>query len=664
MNKITNAHPVLFINEKHYQSNGQRPGSFIRSITFMTIFLFLCMFQLKAQDFPPGFSQQLVAGNIASPTVMKFAPDGRIFVAQQTGQLRIIKNGALLAQPFISLTVDAGGERGLLGIAFDPQFTSNHYIYLYYTVAGGANNRISRFTANGDVVVPGSEVVVLNLDPLSSATNHNGGTMEFGPDGKLYVGIGENGNGANAQNTNTYLGKVLRINSDGSVPSGNPFTTGSAQQMRIWEYGLRNPYTLTFQPGTGKLFVNDVGQTAWEEINNCTNGGLNYGWPNAEGNSTNTAYTNPVYAYAHGSVTGQGCAITGGTFFNPSSSNYPATYNGNYFFLDYCGNWIDRLVISGTNVTRVNFATNIAGFPLGLITGPDGNLYYCSRGNSSVVKVVYSGPPSTVTLNPVADAYVKGGSNSGVNYGTEPRLYTKKDDPTSDLFATSYLRFNIANISLPVTDAKLKLYGSLFQPGATTMVVNVFSVADQSWQETTINYNNKPAAGTNALASKTVSTTEKYYVWDLTSFINSARTAGNTLVSILVRNHTSGDNSRVKFNSKEADAHPPKLVVTSGSGLFVSVMDQTERNAGITSDIDLNIYPNPASNFTRLSITNYNSDAELHAMIYSITGQLVRDYLITDHTDQNIPLEGIERGTYILSLRNDKEIRSQKLVIE
>ena len=163
---------------------------------------------VKAQTLPSGFSQVMVANGISNPTVMSIAPDGRIFVAQQAGQLRIIKNGTLLSQPFISLSVHSSGERGLLGIAFDPDFNTNQYIYLYYTLASGANNRISRFTANGDVVVPGSEQVVLNLDPLSSATNHNGGNMQFGPDGKLYVGVGENAAAVDAQIMTTYNGKL------------------------------------------------------------------------------------------------------------------------------------------------------------------------------------------------------------------------------------------------------------------------------------------------------------------------------------------------------------------------------------------------------------------------------------------------------------------------
>ena len=323
-----------------------KPERFLPAI-FIFFFFLLINHIGVAQSLPSGFSQVQVAGGISNPTVMAFAPDGRIFVAQQTGQLRIIKNGSLLAQPFLSLSVSSSGERGLLGIAFDPNFNSNHYIYLYYTVASGAYNRISRFTANGDVAVSGSEQVLLNLDPLSNATNHNGGTMMFGPDGKLYIGVGENANGLHILNApipimENYYASIP----DGSVPPGNPFTSGGAQEARIWAYGLRNPYTIAFQPGTGRLFVNDVGGSSWEEIDDATAGGKNFGWPQAEGYGDNSSFTDPVYAYGHGSGHGSGCAITGGTFFNPSYNNYPSSYIGRYFYLDYCRNWIDMLTLS------------------------------------------------------------------------------------------------------------------------------------------------------------------------------------------------------------------------------------------------------------------------------------------------------------------------------
>src|SRR4030095_1812734 len=237
------------------------------------------------------------------------------------------------------------------------------------------------------------------LDPLSSATNHNGGTINFGPDGKLYVGIGENANSANSQNLDTYHGKILRINSDGTVPPGNPFITGSAQRQRVWEYGMRKPYTLSIQPGTGRIFVNDVGQNTWEEVNDCTAGGLNYGWPTAEGGSSNPAFTNPIYTYQHGSGVCFGCAITGGTFFNPTSTNYPAQYTGRDFFLDFCNNWIDQLTLSGSTAKRSNFASSNAGSPVDMSTGPDGNLYFLSRANSAVYKITFTGSSAPVITN-------------------------------------------------------------------------------------------------------------------------------------------------------------------------------------------------------------------------------------------------------------------------
>src|SRR5437588_9741604 len=165
----------------------------------------------RAATLPAGFAETQVANGLTSPTAMDFAPDGRLFVCLQGGQLRVIKNGTLLATPFLTVTVDSSGERGLLGVAFDPNFATNNFIYIYYTVPGSpAHNRVSRFTASGDVAVAGSEFVLLNLNNLSGATNHNGGAIHFGPDGKLYIAVGENANPSNAQTLSNLLGKVLR----------------------------------------------------------------------------------------------------------------------------------------------------------------------------------------------------------------------------------------------------------------------------------------------------------------------------------------------------------------------------------------------------------------------------------------------------------------------
>ena len=166
--------------------------------------LILIATSARAATVPTGFTDAVVASGLTNPTAMAMSPDGRIFVCQQGGALRVIKNGVLLSTPFLTVTVDSAGERGLLGIAFDPNFVSNQLVYIYYTATTPAvHNRISRFTADGDVALAGSETIIMDLPNLSTATNHNGGAMHFGPDGNLYVAVGENANGANAQSLST-----------------------------------------------------------------------------------------------------------------------------------------------------------------------------------------------------------------------------------------------------------------------------------------------------------------------------------------------------------------------------------------------------------------------------------------------------------------------------
>jgi glucose/arabinose dehydrogenase len=340
---------------------------------------------------PAGFAETQLAAGLDQPTGMAVAPDGRVFVTEQTGDVRVIKNGTLLATPFLTLGVDGTGERGLIGIALDPNFENNGFVYVYYTMRSNgtvpAHNRISRFAARGDVASPG-ETVLFDLDPLSNATNHNGGGMVFGLDGKLYVGVGDNGNGSNSQTANSLLGKILRLNPDGSIPSDNP--TGYAgigepptgKDRAIWAVGLRNPFALAVQPDTGRIFINDVGEGSFEEIDQGA-AGENYGWPFTEGDfdpAQFPAFTRPIYAYAHG--TGSplvGAAITGGTFYNPASASFPAGFVGNYLFTDLEGGWINRLDPQTHAVT--NFATNLTGqLPVALAVDPQGNLLYLAHG--------------------------------------------------------------------------------------------------------------------------------------------------------------------------------------------------------------------------------------------------------------------------------------------
>lgn len=384
-----------------------------------------------AQVFPAGFAQSRIAGPLKLQTGVALAPDGRIFVAEQSGNVRIIKNNTLLTTPFVTIPVDSRGERGLVGIAVDPDFMTNKYIYVYYTSnVAPIRNRISRFTATTDVTTFASETVILNLETLSSALIHNGGALHFGPDGKLYVAVGENADTFSSQNLDSYKGKLLRINKDGSVPSGNPFPTGSEQRRRVWAYGLRNPFTFSIDHETGKIFVNDVGQGLWEEINDATVGGRNFGWPMTEGAFNQTSFpalTNPVYAYPHGTgADGVGCAIVGGTFISPSNTNYPAAYRGKYFFQENCEDWINMLDLSNGTVVRSPFITSMIQNSLGLTMGIDGLIYFLARHGESLYKIVYNNTSvPTITNHPASSTVATGqpASFSVGALGTPPLSY-------------------------------------------------------------------------------------------------------------------------------------------------------------------------------------------------------------------------------------------------
>jgi glucose/arabinose dehydrogenase len=465
--------------------------SITNTAAFATILLisFSFIHQVEGQILPAGFSRVRVTNGITNPTCMAFLPDGRILAAEQAGALRVIKNNVLLPAPAITIAVNNTGERGLTGIAVDPDFQSNQYIYLYYCLPNAANNRISRFKFTGDTIDPASELVILNLDPLGSASIHNSGCMRF-YDGKLFIAVGENSVGANAQNLDKYLGKLLRINPDGSVPPGNPFTTGSAQRQRIWAYGLRNPFTFDIQQTTGKIYVNDVGAAKAEEINDATIAGRNFGWPGVEGSGSNPAYVNPIFSYSHGVGDGIGCAITGGVFLTPAvSTNYPAQYIGKYFYQDFCTHWINYLDINGGTVTRKSFGTGVGNNTVGLNLGRDGNLYYLDRGLGGLYKIVYSGvggaptilsQPVSTTVSagqPVAFSVTATGSNLNFQWqkngvaitGARSSTYAIASAVASD--AGAY-RVVVSNTSGSVTSAAAQLTVTAFNAPPVAEILN------------------------------------------------------------------------------------------------------------------------------------------------------------------------------------------------
>ena len=328
----------------------------------------------QAAQLPPGFVETQIATGL-DPTTLAVAPDGRVFIAEKNGRIRLVENGALLPDPFLSIAVDNYNERGLSGLALDPDFELNHYCYVFYTVPGGNYNRISRFTANGNYALPDSEEVLMELTPLAGSI-HNGGAMAFGNDGQLYIAVGDGANPETGQDLNTTLGKILRINKDGSIPEDNPFYEQLSGQARaIYAYGFRNPFTMAIDPVSGAIFANDVGSDRYEEVNQVLRGG-NYGWPLQEGMGSPpfpSQYQAPRHAYNHD----VGCAVIGATFCRSAQQHFPPEYTGRYFFADYCNGTIWTLA-PGTSEQPEVFATGI-NRPVALHFAPDGSLYYLER---------------------------------------------------------------------------------------------------------------------------------------------------------------------------------------------------------------------------------------------------------------------------------------------
>ena len=348
----------------------------IRPFLFLFILTAFLQIPSSAAVLPPGFVEVPLATGL-DPTAMAMAPDGRIFITEKYGAVRIVENGQLLPDPFVVLNVDNYNERGLSGIAFDPAFAQNGYVYVYYTVKNGGHNRLSRLRAIGNYAATASEEILLELPPLAG-TIHNGGAMAFGDDGKLYLAVGDGQDGPAAPSLQSLLGKVLRLNPDGTVPPGNPFdlqTTGILKS--IWAVGLRNPFSMAIQPGTGRIFVCDVGNQNFEEVN-AIEPGMHYGWNLVEGPRTNQTvpanYRDPLYAYAHN----LGCSVVGAAFYNPPTVQFPANYVGQFFFADYCQGYI-KTVNPATGILGATFATQIDR-PLCILTGLQGELYYISRG--------------------------------------------------------------------------------------------------------------------------------------------------------------------------------------------------------------------------------------------------------------------------------------------
>jgi glucose/arabinose dehydrogenase len=301
----------------------------------------------------PALAARLVVSGLRSPLDLQSVREDRdrLYVVEQGGRIRVVRTGQLLASPFLDVSdrVSSGGERGLLGLAFHPRFAQNHRFFVNYTDPRG-DTRIAEFqAASADATDASTERVILRV--VQPFANHNGGGLAFGSDGFLYVGLGDGGSGGdplgNGQRLDTLLGKMLRVDVDGSppyaVPADNPFRATPGAQPEIWAFGLRNPFRFSFDRATGQLYVGDVGQGAVEEIDVAAAraGGQNYGWNVTEGSRCYSpssgcdmaGITMPIYEYDHS----QGCSVTGGVVYRGCRMPDLA---GTYFFGDYCRGFV------------------------------------------------------------------------------------------------------------------------------------------------------------------------------------------------------------------------------------------------------------------------------------------------------------------------------------
>lgn len=348
----------------------------LTSIGFIGI-LFSFFQQAISASLPDGFTEQVIVENI-DPVGMTITPDGRILIVEKDGIIRIVKDDIILEDPFLEIPVDNYNERGLQNIILDPLFEINNYVYIFYTSTRGTNV-VSRFTVNGDFALAESEVILFESDPISGAI-HNGGGMVIDSDRKLYFGFGESGVGENANDLTNVLGKVMRINLDGSIPEDNPFyNTLEGKNKAIYAYGFRNPFSMDIDYNTGQILVTDVGGGRWEEVN-MLEPGVNFGWPTIEGykESWQTEPDNhqtPYYAFYHD----QGrCAIVGASFYKPSGLfTFPEEYWNKFFFADYCSGemfYIDP----ATGDYEGIFATNLDRL-VSIKVADNGDMYYLQR---------------------------------------------------------------------------------------------------------------------------------------------------------------------------------------------------------------------------------------------------------------------------------------------
>src|SRR5829696_2724927 len=666
-----------------------------------------------AATLPSGFEDQLLAST-SKPTALAFTPDGRMLVATQPGQLRIYKNGQLLATPALDIDsskICANSERGMLGVAVDPNFSTNKYVYLYYTYnkfgvcptgqpsnANNPVNRVSRFVMFGNIVDPTTEKVLIDNIPSPNG-NHNAGDLSFGKDGYLYVSVGDGGcdykgdsgcAGANdaSRDQHVLLGKVLRITRDGEIPSTNPYTGTSSARCNLtgrtdpgkhcqetFAWGLRNPFRFAFDPNaTGtRFFINDVGQNAWEEVDEGR-AGADYAWNLCEGTHDNpdragsvvctaSPYTAPVHEYSHSDT---GCAsVTGGAFV--PNGFWPASYDGSYHFGDYVCNKIFKLTPNdGGGFTPTEFASGLgAGGPTAMTFGSYGSsqaLYYTTYANGGEVhRIPYAvgdqaptasvkttspnyGPiPLTVSFDGSASTDPDGDTPLTYQWdfgdGTAPKetstpttSYTYTTVPTSSYTVTLKVRDARGAVSVPAT---VQVFPGNTPPQPTIQSpapTKLFKVGEQITLQ-----GSASDAQDGALAASALS-------WQIRQHHNG--------------NHwhpfDSATGTSLTFN-----APPPEDLLSTGTGNYLEIRLTATDSKGLSQTITQDLQPN------RVDVTFQSNPSGLSLQLNGATFTAPRTFVSWEGYTLNVNTpspQTLSGKTYVFSSWSDGKGQQHSIV--
>ena len=477
-----------------FQIINMKTGMNKRYICFLLYVLsFIASTSAQALQLPDGFVAEVVADSL-NPIAMDIDHHGRIWLVEKHGLVRIIDDeGELHPDPFITLQVDDWNERGLLGIALHPDMDNKPFVYLYYTVLGSNFNRLSRFRANGDLAIPGSEEVLLETPELNG-TIHNGGAMVFGNDGKLYLALGDGAKSNNGQDISTIFGKILRINEDGSIPEDNPFfDVFSGYQKAIWAIGVRNPFSMA-KTDAGRIFFCDVGSSEYEEVNEVLPG-KNYGWkliegPLQAGSLPPNEYMDPLYAYSHD----EGCAIVGATVYEAEIELFPEEYHDKFFFADYCNGYIKYMKPEAGSLPDV-FATGIDR-PLALQVDKElGALYFLARAglgggsqidntstnNGTLWRVFYTGNGSPFISTHPQDLLLPEGETAifqTTAFGSQPINFQWQKDGTNIIGAVSPT-LEIQEVQLIDNGAEIRCIVSNAEGADTSETATIFVTSNQ-----------------------------------------------------------------------------------------------------------------------------------------------------------------------------------------